>query len=66
MFFQFSQLNLEVNRAHLMQNDTAAAQRKTEKARAEAKRAAKAARSAMEAKLLRRTGKVPRGCLFLV
>lgn len=49
------------------QNEIAIARPKAEEkdAIAEAKRAEKAARAAMEAKLVRQTTKVPRGCLLL-
>lgn len=61
----------EVKRTGLfekMQSDIAMAFRKSEekKATAEAKRAEKAARAATSPKLTRRrSGKIPRGCLFL-
>ncbi|KAG0578613.1 hypothetical protein KC19_4G036700 [Ceratodon purpureus] len=65
-----AELKLELKRVRLiekMQNDLAMARRKAEEKRAmaEAKRAEKAARTAMDAKFMRRISKVPRGCLFL-
>lgn len=63
-------MKLELKRARLiekMQNEVAVARRKAEekKAIAEAKRADKAARAAMDVKIMRRPVKNPRGCLFL-
>lgn len=64
------ELKLELKRARLiekMQNEVAVARRKADekKAIAEAKRADKAARAAMDVKIMRRPVKNPRGCLFL-
>ncbi|KAG0591400.1 hypothetical protein KC19_1G172800 [Ceratodon purpureus] len=65
-----AELKLDAKHTHLMEkmeNDMAMARRKADdkKATAEAKRAEKEV-VVMEAKLIKRTGKIPRGCLFLV